>query len=158
MSQATTQLQCLTDFLLSQLSTVIKANDIDAWQEHGELHITGEDKGANSYLLAKWQHTAVIAIERFPHRKCNPYNVFALVAAYMIDTQPQTDTAPQFDIEVISKDHAQILIEVELVDDIEVTPNEHGCVLFQGQHYQVEQSPIYVAETLDTKVSIKGDE
>ncbi|NRB23820.1 phage tail protein [Shewanella sp.] len=156
-----TQLQLITEFLLTSLGSVIKANDIDAWQEHGTLILTGDDLGLQGFSLAKWKHSAVISIERFPHRKLNPYSLLAMVAAYLIDNGGERDTFqladPELDIDVISKDHAQVLIQLELIDNIEVIPDANGSILFNGQQYRIDLAPVNVAETIDTVVTIDSD-
>lgn len=159
--QTKTQLQLISEFLLASLGSTIKANDIDAWQEHGTLVISAEDKGLQGFMLAKWKHTAVISIERFPHRKLNPYSLLAMVAAYLIDNGADRDTYqladPEFDIDVISKDHAQVLIQLELMDDIEVIPDANGAIAFNNQQYRIDIAPVNVAETIDTVVTIASD-
>ncbi|WP_372942761.1 phage tail protein [Shewanella sp.] len=155
MSQTTTQLQQLAEFLLASLSPLVKANDLDAWQENGTLILSGEDKGNDGYQVAKWKHNAVIALERFPHRRVNPYNLLAMVAAFLIDSNWQRDEYglddPQLDIDVVSKDHATVLIEVQLMDDIDLIPDDNGPVLFDGERFRVSLVPIDFAETVDVQ-------
>jgi hypothetical protein len=154
-TQTTTQLQQLGEFLLSNLSPLVKANDIDAWQENGTLILSGEDKGNDGYQVAKWKHNAVIALERFPHRRVNPYNLLAMVAAFLIDSNWQRDEYgledPQLDIDVVSKDHATVLIELQLLDDIDLIPDETGPVPFNGNRFRVSLVPLNIAETVDVK-------
>ncbi|MGI2146259.1 phage tail protein [Shewanella frigidimarina] len=154
-TQTTTQLQQLAEFLLSNLSPLVKANDIDAWQENGTLILSGEDKGADGYQVAKWKHSAVIALERFPHRRVNPYNLLAMVAAFLIDSNWQRDEYgledPQLDIDVVSKDHATVLIELQLLDDIDLIPDETGPVPFNGERFRVSLVPLNIAETVDVQ-------
>ena len=154
-AQQKTQLQALCEFLLSSLTPVIKRNNIDAWQERGSLVLSGEDKGQESYQVAKWKHTAVIALENFPHRKINPYNVLAMVSAFLIDSGWPRDeyglSDPEVDVDVVSKDNATVLIDVELLDDIDLIPNDNGPVLFNGQRYHVSIAPVEFAEDVDIK-------
>jgi len=158
--QTKTQLQLLAEFLLTSLSPIVKANDLDAWQENGTLILNGEDKGSEGYQVAKWKHNAVIALERFPHRRINPYNLLAMVAAFLIDSNWARDEYgledPQLDIDVVSKDHATVLIEVQLMDDIELLPDDNGPVLFNGDRYRVSLVPLNIAETVE--VQQKGAE
>ncbi len=153
-----TQLQHICEFLLSSLSTVIKKNNVDAWQERGTLVINGEDKGQDGFQVAKWKHTAVIAIENFPHRKINPYNILAMVAAFLIDSDWPRDEYglddPEIDVDVISKDNSTVLIELQLIDDIELVPHESGPVLFNGENYFVSIADFDFAEDVD--VNVKG--
>jgi hypothetical protein len=158
--QTKTQLQQLCDFLLMSLSPLVKTNDIDAWQENGTLMLSGEDKGNGGYQVAKWKHNAVIALERFPHRRVNPYSLLAMVAAFLIDSDWPRDEYgledPQLDIDVVSKDHATVLIELQLLDDIDLIPDANGPVLFNGQRFRVSLVPLNIAETVD--VQQKGAE
>ncbi|RZF94481.1 hypothetical protein EXT42_01695 [Pseudoalteromonas sp. CO302Y] len=158
MSQTITQLQQLTDFLNTSLKGAIHTNNIDAWQERGTLIITADDKGLGGYLVAKWKHIGVIVIEKFPHRRINPYNLLALIAAFLIDSNWPRDEYelddPEIDIDVVSKDNATILIEVQLLDDIELIQDDKGPILFYGERYRVSLVPISIAEDVD--VNIKG--
>ena len=148
-----TQVQQLTEFLLSSLGPVIKANDIDAWQERGTLILNGEDLGLDGYKVAKWKHNAVIMIERFPHRKVNPYSLLAMVAAFLIDSGWQRDlydlNDPELDLDAVSKDDVTVIIELELIDDIDIIPDETGPVIFNGQRYRVDMAPIDFAESVE---------
>jgi len=156
-----TKLQQLTEFLLTSLSPVIKANDIDAWQERGTLVLSGSDNGQNGFEVAKWKHSAVIAIEKFPHRKINPYNLLAMVSAFLLDSGWPRDEYglddPELDIEVISKDNATILIEVMLIDDIDIIPHEQGPILFNGQQYYVSLAATDFAESVNVSVNANGE-
>ncbi|NRD73255.1 phage tail protein [Shewanella sp. VB17] len=159
--QTKTQLQQLTEFLLASLQPVIKANNIDAWQERGTLILSGEDKGSDGYQVAKWKHSAVIALEDFPHRKINPYNLLAMVAAYMLDSNWPRDiyglADPDIDIDVVSKDNSTVLIEVQLMDDIDLIPDNKGPIQFNDGRYRVSLVPINIAESIDIAVNIGGE-
>ncbi|WP_108944097.1 phage tail protein [Shewanella halifaxensis] len=162
MSQTKTQLQQLCEFLLASLQPVIKTNNIDAWQERGTLILSGDDKGCDGYEVAKWKHNAVIVFEQFPHRRINPYNLLAMVSAYLIDSEWPRDVYdlddPEIDIDVVSKDNATVLIKLQLLDDIELIPDDAGPVQFNGGCYRVSLVPINIAESVDTVVSLSDDE
>jgi len=155
-----TKLQQLTAFLLTSLSPVIKANDIDAWQERGTLVLNGSDNGNGSFQVAKWKYSAVIAIEKFPHRKIDPYNLLAMVSAFLLDSDWPRDEHdledPELDIEVISNDNATILIEVMLIDDIDLIPHEQGPIIFNGQRFNVSLDSMYIAESINVNVSVNA--
>jgi len=160
MSQKT-QLQLITEFLLASLKPHIKANNIDAWQEHGTIVICNEDLGLDGYRIAKWKHTAVIHIKNFPHLKVNPYNLLALIAAFLIDSGWDRETYdladPDIDIDDESDDNTTVLIELQLLDDLEIIPDVNGGIPFNGKNYSLAIAPVNVAETIDTVVSIGGD-
>ena len=156
-----TQLQLITEFLLASLKPHIQANNIDAWQEHGTIVICNQDLGLEGYCIGKWKHTAVIHIQNFPHLKMNPYNLLALIAAYLIDSGWDRDTYdladPDIDIDAESDDHTTVLIELELLDDLEIIPDVNGGIVFNGQKYSLDIAPVNVADTIDTLVNIGGD-
>lgn len=160
MSQNKTQLQKVTEFLLTGMQPYVTANSIDAWQEGGTLILSGEDLGTG-YRVAKWKHNAVIAIENFPHLKVAPYNLLALLAAYLLDSGWPRDehglTDPTLEIDVISSDNATVIIEVELMDDIDLIPDDSGPVLFDGARYSVALVPVNVAETVSVQLLPGGD-
>ena len=84
--------------------------------------------------------------------------MLALIAAFLTDSNwPRDDYAlddPEIDIDVVSKDNATVLIDVQLLDDIELIPADNGPILFNGARYYVSLAPISIAEDVD--VNIKG--
>jgi len=156
MSQQT-KLQQLTGFLLNRFGAVIQRNEIDAWMERGQLTITGTDQG-QGYEMAQWKYQAVLSIEKFPHRKTDPYILFAQVAAWLADNDPERDendlADPAIDIDVVSKDHAELLIEVELLDKLGLIPDEAGDVLFNGQNYKLDLVPFFVADEFEQSTEV----
>jgi hypothetical protein len=161
MSESKTQLQQLTEFLLSSLQPYVTANTIDAWQEGGTIILSGEDLGTG-YQVAKWKHRAIIVIENFPHLKVAPYNLLAMLAAFLLDSNWPRDELgledPTLDIDPISNDNATVIIEVELVDNIDLIPNASGPVLFNGNRYSVDMVVVNVAEEINVQVVPGGDE
>lgn len=149
-----TQLQQLTEFLLQSMQPYVTANSIDAWQEGGTLILSGEDLGTG-YQVAKWKHNAVIAIENFPHMQVAPYNMLAMLAAFLLDSGWKRDefglTDPTLDIDIISSDNATVIIEVELLDNIDLLPDETGPVLFNGNRYRVATVLVNTAEEVDVQ-------
>lgn len=160
MSQVT-QLQKITEFMLQGMQPYVTANSIDAWQEGGTLILNGEDLGAG-YRVAKWKHNAVVVIENFPHRKVAPYNLLAMLAAFLLDSGWPRDefglSDPTLDIDIISKDNATVIIELELLDDIDLIPDEAGPVLFNSERYSVATVPVNVAEDVDVQTQPGGAE
>lgn len=152
MSQQQTKLQQLCQYLATSLTPAVKANDIDAWQERGQLIISGEDLG-EGFCLAKWKYSATVLIERFPHQKINPYTLLALMASWLITQNEERDewgmADPDIDIDIISDDNCTIIIDVELMDDIEIIEDQQGPIEFIGKRYRVATVPIYLAESAE---------
>ncbi|MDK2597906.1 phage tail protein [Pseudoalteromonas obscura] len=149
MTQTVSKLDQVCLHLMNNMKPFIKNNDLDGWQSGGTLMLCGDDLGTG-FLLAKWRYGAVIQIERFPHKRLNPYTLLGLLATWVAEHDPQRhDLAlddPELDIEVVSDDHAQVTIELELVDDIELLPDENGPLVYQGQRYRVALVPVNTAE------------
>lgn len=160
MSQPKTQLQTVTEFLLAGLTPYVTANSIDAWQEGGSLIISGEDLGAGGYRVAKWKHNAIILIENFPHHQVAPYNLLAMLAAFLISSDWPRDeyglADPQLDIDIISRDNATVIIELELLDDIDLVPDDSGPVQFMGERYRVALAPVHIAESVELQTVSGG--
>lgn len=148
-------LQKLALHLLEIMSPYIKANDIDAWQTDGRLHIIQDDMGAG-LNIAKWQYNAVIAIERLPHIKFNPYIILAILAAWLADNEwPQDEYSledPTIDIDIISDDHAQMMINIELIEDLQIVEDRNGQIPYMGKRFRLENVPINWAEQVEVIV------
>lgn len=151
-------LQKLALHLLEILSPSVKANDIDAWQTDGRLHIIQDDMG-KGINIAKWQYNAVIAIERLPHLKFNPYIILAILAAWLADNEwPQDEfdlSDPTIDIDIISEDHAQMMINIELIEDLQIIEDVNGLIPYLGKKYRLENVPINWAEQV--QIIVRGE-
>ncbi len=151
-----TQLQQLTAYIHQSLGGMVKSNDIDAWQESGLLKLSGGDFGTG-FQLAKWHYKATIEIQKFPHEKIDPYNLFALVAAFLIEHGDERDTYglsdPDIDIDLDSKDTSMVMINVDLMDDIEIVPDANGLIMFSGKRYKLDTPPLHVAESVELQES-----
>lgn len=160
MSQTVSQMQQVTAFLLQSLHPYVTANTIDSWQEGGTLILSGEDLGTDGYQVAKWKYRATISIEKFPHRRVAPYNLLAMLAAFLLDSDWPRDqyglSDPELDIDEVSKDNTDVQIELELMDDIDLIPDPAGPVLFNGQRYRVALVPVNVAEEVDVQTQPGG--
>lgn len=153
MTQTTTKLQLLCEYLLNQMQPMIQPNQLDAWQERGQLIMNGEDLGNEGFLIANWRYTAIISIEKLPQLRFDPYNLLALVGVWISENDYQRDdySMPDadIDIDVISKDNATVMIELQLQDDVQIIPDETGPIVFKGERYRVAIVPIDVAETAE---------
>lgn len=154
-----TTLNQLTKHLLDTLTPTIKANDIDAWQSDGKLHITQDDRG-NGIVIAKWQHSCVIVIEKLPHRKFNPYTLLVILAAWLADNEwPKEEFSlqgPEIDIEFVSKDQVQMFIQLELMEDLEIVEDPQGDIPYLGKRYRLDNIPIDWAEQVEVDVSLES--
>ncbi|MUK91563.1 phage tail protein [Aliivibrio fischeri] len=145
-----TKLEHLTEYIVSHLNSSVLDNKIDSWQERAAIVVDGEDLGNGGYVAAYWRYEAVISIEEFPHQKLDPRNLFALVACWLSDCDSDRDinelADPEISVDVISDEAADVLIEIEMMEAIQMIPDEAGLITWRGNRYRVQTVPIDVAE------------
>jgi len=145
-----TKLEHLTYYIVSHLNSNVLDNKIDAWQERAAIVVDGEDRGNGGYIAAYWRYEAVISIEEFPHRILDPRNLFALVACWLSDYDKERDihelADPEISVDVISHEAADVLIEIEMMEPIEMIPDENGLITWRGKRYRVQAVAIDVAQ------------
>ncbi|WP_274023244.1 phage tail protein [Vibrio parahaemolyticus] len=145
-----TKLEHLTDYIVSHLNTNVLDNKIDAWQENGSIVPNGEDRGNGGYIACHWKYNAVISIEEFPHRLLDPRCLLALVACWLSDyeltrNEDELDD-PSLSVDVISSEVADVAIELEMMEPIELIPDPEGMITWRGETYRVQAVEIYTAE------------
>ncbi len=145
-----TKLEHLTDYIVSHLNTNVLDNKIDAWQENGSIVPNGEDRGNGGYIACHWKYNAVISIEEFPHRLLDPRCLLALVACWLSDydiTRNEDELGdPDLSVDVISSEVADVAIELEMIEPIELIPDPAGMIAWRGETYRVQAVEIYTAE------------
>ncbi|ULF83384.1 phage tail protein [Vibrio alginolyticus] len=145
-----TKLEHLTDYIVSHLNSNVLDNKIDAWQENGTIVPSGEDRGNGGYIACHWKYNAVISIEEFPHRLLDPRCLLALVACWLSDhdvTRNEDELGdPDLSVDVISSEVADVAIELEMMEPIELIPDPVGMITWRGETYRVQAVEIYTAE------------
>ncbi|TOZ70075.1 phage tail protein [Vibrio parahaemolyticus] len=145
-----TKLEHLTDYIVSHLNANVLDNKIDAWQENGSIVPNGEDRGNGGYIACHWKYNAVISIEEFPHRLLDPRCLLALVACWLSDydiTRNEDELGdPDLSVDVISSEVADVAIELEMIEPIELIPDPAGMITWRGETYRVQAVEIYTAE------------
>ncbi len=145
-----TKLEHLTDYIVSHLNSNVLDNKIDAWQENGTIVPNGEDRGNGGYIACHWKYNAVISIEEFPHRILDPRCLLALVACWLSDyelTRNEDELGdPELSVDVISSEVADVAIELEMMEPIELIPDPAGMITWRGESYRVQAVEIYTAE------------
>ncbi|MFH4519041.1 phage tail protein [Vibrio alginolyticus] len=145
-----TKLEHLTDYIVNHLNSNVLDNKIDAWQENGSIVPNGEDRGNGGYIACHWKYNAVISIEEFPHRLLDPRCLLALVAFWLSDydtTRNEDELGdPDLSVDVISSEVADVFIELEMMEPIELIPDPAGMITWRGETYRVQTVEIYTAE------------
>ncbi|MFA0085352.1 phage tail protein [Vibrio sp. 10N.261.51.F12] len=145
-----TKLEHLTEYIVGHLNSNVLDNKIEAWQERAAIVVDGEDRGNGGHIAAYWRYEAVVSIEEFPHRQLDPRNLFALVACWLSDCDTERDIHelddPEISVDVISHEAADVLIEIEMMEPIEMIPDQQGLITWRGTRYRVQAVPIDTAE------------
>ena len=145
-----TKLEHLTAYIVSHLNSNVLENKMDAWQENGSIVPSGEDRGNGGYIACYWKYNAVISVEEFPHQLLDPRCLLALIACWLSDHEEERNEqeleAPTLSVDVISSEAADVSIELELMEPIELVPDEAGMITWRGMRYRVQAVEIYTAE------------
>ncbi|PMM43962.1 phage tail protein [Vibrio splendidus] len=145
-----TKLEHLTDYIVSHLNSSVLDNKIEAWQEGGSIVPSGEDRGNGGYIACFWKYNAVISVEEYPHQLLDPRCLLALIACWLSDHEEDRNEQeledPTLSVDVISEEAADVSIELELMEPIELVPDEGGMITWRGKRYRVQAVEIYTAE------------
>lgn len=145
-----TKLEHLTEYMLAHLKSDVLANKIDAWQESASLIVSGEDRGNGGYVICHWRYRAVISIEGFPHHQLDPRNLLALVACWLSDhDSARSDDElgdPELAVDVLNSMEADVAIELDMVEPVELIPDPQGLISWRGGTYRVQSVQIDTAE------------
>lgn len=148
-----TKLEHLTEYMLAHLKSNVLVNKIDAWQESATIQLDGEDRGNGGHIAAQWRYTAVISIEDFPHQLLDARYLFALVACWLSDydrDRYEYDLGdPEVSVDVNNHESADVAIELEMMEPIEMIPDPLGLISWRGQTYRVQTIPIDVADDIE---------
>ncbi|MGB0894028.1 MAG: phage tail protein [Parashewanella sp.] len=153
-----TQLELLVDHITENLG--LCESDIEAWQESGKLMLDGTDKG-KGVNIAKWRHTAAITLYKFPYQSVEPYNLLAMIAAYLPELDEDGERQlyelndPDLEIDPDGHDSAMISIQLELLDNLEIVPDENGLIVYNGKRYRLDKVPVYFAENVEFEVTVE---
>ena len=145
-----TKLEHLTAYIVSHLNSNVLENKMDAWQENGSIVPSGEDRGNGGYIACYWKYNAVISVEEFPHQLLDPRCLLALIACWLSDHEEERNEQeledPTLSVDVISSEAADVSIELELMEPIELVPDEAVMITLRGMRYRVQSVEIYTAE------------
>ncbi|WP_318515011.1 phage tail protein [Photobacterium leiognathi] len=153
MAELQNKLQHLTQFIQTSISSKVLVNKITSYQDAATLQADGEERGNDGLVVAQWRYHGVISIEEFPHRKLDPKVLFALVMCWLTEHDANRDIYelgdPEVEVEVLDHEKADVLIELDFMEPIEMLPDPEGLVLYYGERYTVATVPVDVAEEFE---------
>ncbi|WP_434357399.1 phage tail protein [Parasalinivibrio latis] len=145
-----TKLEHLTEYMVAHLNCNVLDNAIDAWQESATIEANGEDRGNGGCIICNWRYRAVISIEEFPHHQLDPRNLLALVSCWLTDYDGERNELdledPELSVDVLDHQTADVSIELDMVEPVEMIPDPAGMITWRGEKYRVQAVPIYTAE------------
>lgn len=148
-----TKLEHLTDFITNALKNAVLENRIDAWQENATLIPNGECRGNGGIRIAHWQYSAVVHIEGFPHHQIDPRYLLAAIGCWLSEHDPNRQdfelSDPSLSIDVLDDGTVDVALEIDLIECIEMIPDENGLIEFNGETYRVETTGIDWAESME---------
>lgn len=145
------QLSAITNFLVEL--NLVAAEQIDSWVENPQVIVTGTFKGANSLVIHQQKYTALIAIERYPHRKIPVELLLAQISAWLIENDGERadyeDAKITTDVEIMDDETADIEIGIDFIEEVEIVEYPGGPIQLNGKRYQLRELVLNYALTGD---------
>lgn len=144
------QLAAITEFLVGL--DLVAAEQIESWVENPRIVPSATIKSSTGGLVIYQQtYTAVIAIERFPHKTIPVERLFAHVSAWLIDNDnpdrfDHEDARIETDVEIMDDETADIEISIDFIEEVEIFKRPGGPIRLNGEDWDLEPVEIYYAE------------
>ncbi|SFC49584.1 phage tail protein [Pragia fontium] len=126
-------------------------NEFDSWMDEPVLKRAQKAVGLNQRRLGVLVYNGTLSWGRFPYREFDPQIIFALILVWLsansLDEQFQPEE-PTIDLEVSDDKTADLTIQVGLVDEINVKPDEKGQIPIKGEKYAICSPIIWTAEEI----------
>jgi len=138
---------------LASLNLVDK-NQIDSWIEDARLIPEGktETVGTDDMVgvnLAYMDYNAVFLIENFSG---NPTLLLALVAAWLMQNNPDRDSDedPTFEIDPIDDKYDDVEIKLPFKEKLQIKLDPNGKIHFEGETWSLAEPVIETAEDIES--------
>lgn len=143
------QLAAITSFLLDL--DLVAAEQIESWVENPQMVPAGTVRIATGIVIYRQTYTAVIAIERFPHKRHPVELLFAHISAWLIDNDgdrfDDEDAKITTDVEIMDDNTADIEISIDFIEEVGMIEDALGTIMLSGKKYKLADIEIYYAET-----------
>jgi hypothetical protein len=129
------QIAAITAFLLDL--DLVAAEQIESWVENPQIVPAGTWRTAKGVVIYRQRYTAVIAIERYPHKRHPAELLFAHISAWLIEHDGERfdneDAKITTDVEILDDDTADILVSIDFVEEVEIVEDEDGPIALAGK-------------------------
>jgi hypothetical protein len=145
------QIAAITEFLIGL--DLVAAEQIDSWVEDPQIVPAGTVKTNDAVVIYRQTYTALIAIERWPHKAHPVELLFAHISAWLIDNDgdrfDDNDAKITTDVEIMDDDTADIEIGIDFIEEVEIVQDSGGPIFLNGFHWRLADAVIDYAETGD---------
>jgi hypothetical protein len=145
------KLAAITEFLLGL--DLVAAEQIDSWVENPQIVPAGTVKTNDSLVIYRQTYTAVIIVERFPHRVHPAELLFAHISAWLMDNDGERfdnqDAKITTDVEIMDDGTADIEISIDFIEEVEIVQDSGGPIYLNGFHWRLAEAVIDYALTGD---------
>lgn len=159
MTPTQTQLNTLTDYLISKLPPKVSAC-LDSWMENATLVYAPRDMGRYSEM-AQLQFDAVLSFENYPFRVYPPPLLFCLVTGWLSDHDQRREELQLGDPALVIGESAEDLADVEMTIKFScplcVVQDAAGEIEWDGARWTLAEPEIWTAETFDLSVGVASD-
>lgn len=145
-------LQAITESVLNL--NMVAAENIDAWAENARFVGVAKDMGNDGMVLFRLHYTAAIVIERFPHQEHPAELLFGHVIAWLMDNDELREKLeldpPETDIDILDNQTADLEINIDFVEDVEIIQDPTGPLRLNGERYRL--APVRIDYALEGEV------
>lgn len=131
----------------------------DADMVSGEMIRSTKALGLGRYRLGIIRYTAVLAWLGFPFREYPPALIYAHVMAWIEERQNQLANElnlppPRIDPAFDHERAADLMIDIEMVDEITVIEDPQGDIHFNGKRWSLEPPKVYTATEFEIVATV----
>lgn len=144
--------QQLLVFLQQKLPARYRKNLL-AWMESGTLIDQGKNVTAEGIEIAHIRYKATFLFNELPFNQLSVAEIMANIQVWLNENDElryQLDFAEiGFDVEIYDDSTADLTFDIEFQEPITAIKSERGKLIIDGENYQINPIPIYVAEEVE---------
>lgn len=144
--------QKLLGFLQQQLPNRYRKNLL-AWIESGSLIDQGRNVTDQGIEIAHIRYKATFLFNELPFNQLNVAEIMANIQIWLNENdelRALLDFAEiGFDVEIYDDSTADLTFDIEFQEPITAIKSERGKLIINGENYQINPIPIYIAEDVE---------
>ncbi|MGH1374406.1 MAG: phage tail protein [Cellvibrionaceae bacterium] len=116
-------------------ANLVASEQLDSWAEDGKMVLAASDR-RNGLVVCRFRYQGIYTLEGYTK---TPDLLMAVVCTFLIEFDEERDqqklSAPDIDIEMVDDDTANISINVDFEEKVELVKDDNGPILFKGIRY-----------------------